>query len=118
MARQVSDPEGWIRYKRDTHLRSRYGVSLDEWEEMYDQQLGRCAICRQIFADEGPHLDHDSSTGQVRGLLCRLCNVGLGHFRENPNYLNQAIQYLIEHSSGRERSIEGTFKAHDPKEVR
>jgi hypothetical protein len=95
-ARKAADPEGWKRYVKDTALRSTYGISLQDWEDMYDAQHGRCAICLESFGDEQPHVDHSAKTGQVRGLLCRLCNVGVGHFRENPNYLRRAITYLIE----------------------
>ena len=42
--------------------------------------------------------DHDHLTGRVRGILCRLCNVGLGAFRENPFVMQRAVAYLLEHA--------------------
>lgn len=60
-------------------------------------QQGRCAICGCAEADSPRgrlHLDHDHTTQQVRGLLCGNCNVGLGHFKDEPSRLRAAIKYL------------------------
>jgi hypothetical protein len=60
---------------------------------MWSAQDGRCAICF-----ERPHerlcLDHDHATGQIRGLLCRRCNAGLGLFLDQPDRLTAAVTYL------------------------
>lgn len=40
-------------------------------------------------------IDHNHQTGKVRGLLCHHCNVGLGHFKDNIELLNSALDYLI-----------------------
>lgn len=65
---------------------------------MFDIQRGECAICG---ATEGGHgrtdellVDHDHTTGEVRGLLCHGCNGGLGHFRDNVDVLQSAMLYL------------------------
>ncbi len=55
------------------------------------RQNGKCAICG---ADGPTHLDHDHQTGEYRGVLCLGCNVGLGHFRDDPKRLGEAIRYL------------------------
>jgi hypothetical protein len=57
-----------------------------------EQQNGLCAICG--LPEE--HVDHDHVTGQVRGLLCAGCNKGLGFFRDSPQLLRQAAEYLEE----------------------
>lgn len=77
-------------------FKHRYGISLEEYKEMYKQQGGVCAICllpgdfekRELF------VDHCHSTGKVRGLLCRACNHGIGIFKDNINSLIQAVEYL------------------------
>ncbi len=42
-----------------------------------------------------PHIDHDHSTGKVRGLLCSCCNTGIGMFKDNPDVLDRAAFYLV-----------------------
>lgn len=54
-----------------------------------------CAICGST---EKPHIDHDHETGVVRGTLCRTCNIGLGMFKDNPELMRQAAQYLEDRS--------------------
>lgn len=64
---------------------------------MVQRQGGRCAICKEIpevGRGKGFHVDHDHVTNQIRGLLCHHCNVGLGHFKENPALLQAALSYL------------------------
>lgn len=78
-----------------------YGLSHDEYTAMVEVQDGRCAICRQEpvrksqYGTRYPlHVDHDHTTGQVRGLLCFSCNAGLGKFRDDPERLRAAASYL------------------------
>lgn len=69
----------------------KYNLSEEEFEEMYDRQAGRCFICE---SNPIQAIDHCHRSGHVRGLLCRRCNMGLGYFRDQPDRLRQAIQYL------------------------
>ncbi len=83
----------------------RFGLTVAELKQMYEDHNYACAICKQP-CDQYPSLsiDHDhsccptkgrSSCGKcVRGLLCSKCNHGLGMFRENPEFLQSAIEYL------------------------
>jgi hypothetical protein len=60
-----------------------------------------CGICQTSFNGMDPrriHLDHDHTTGEVRGLLCFNCNGGLGHFHDDPKLLLQAVTYLTSRS--------------------
>lgn len=67
------------------------------------EQGNKCAICG-THADDAPnkrlHLDHCHATGQPRALLCHHCNVGIGHFKDNPDLLHAAIRYLAETKPG------------------
>jgi len=82
---------------RELRLLSMYGITLADYDAMLAAQSGRCAICS---ADEPGgnakhwHVDHDHATGQVRGLLCTRCNVGLGYFQDDPDRLGSALNYL------------------------
>jgi hypothetical protein len=84
-------------YKRDLALRNAYGISLEEYDNMLESQLGCCAICAMTPEKNGRRLDvdHCHETGRVRGLLCASCNLGIGKFKDNPSLLAEAIKYLV-----------------------
>lgn len=69
-----------------------YGIDFDRWTEMLIEQSGRCGICAEPM--EKPCVDHCHDSHEVRGLLCRDCNLGLGHFKDSPERLEAAILYL------------------------
>jgi hypothetical protein len=76
---------------RHYHLKHRYGIGSDEFDELVRQQGGVCAICGR----ENPeHVDHDHATGDVRGILCFNCNGGLGQFHDSIEFLEAAAAYL------------------------
>ena len=86
---------------RDRKMLYQYGIDLIDYQEMWDAQGGLCGACNQpetaLRADGQVRwlcVDHDHSTGEVRGLLCYHCNQGLGHFKDNVEYLAGAIKYL------------------------
>jgi hypothetical protein len=76
---------------RGKHLKARYGLTPDDVAVMVAEQDGKCAICRDRAAE---HVDHDHRTGEVRGILCFTCNVGLGNFRDDPDLMLKAHRYL------------------------
>jgi glycerol-3-phosphate dehydrogenase len=79
------------------HLRRKYGVTQERYEELLTAQEGRCAICRTDDPDDIGlewNVDHCHTTGRVRGLLCRRCNGGLGWFKDNPEALRAAADYV------------------------
>lgn len=91
-ARQT--PEGQ-RKSRDRDLRRHYGIDLTTLERMISAQGGRCAICDDVFvSNKHTHVDHCHVTGVIRGILCSLCNLMLGHARDDPKRLLAAVQYL------------------------
>jgi len=73
-------------------LKTKYGLTEEQYLQLYAAQNGKCAIC----FDSLPilNVDHDHRKGFVRGLLCPKCNRGLGMFRENPEALRRAAAYL------------------------
>jgi hypothetical protein len=86
------------RHSRDRTLRYKYGIGCDEYDRRLIEQDGRCAICRGIktYCSVGDFfsVDHDHSTGDVRGLLCGHCNRGLGMMSDDPVRLRAAADYL------------------------
>lgn len=80
---------------REYRLRRVFGISLEEYEKLAVAQGNACAICRNPpKSRKNLDVDHDHKTGKVRGLLCNLCNMGLGSFRDDRNLLHSAIAYL------------------------
>jgi hypothetical protein len=87
---------------RESRLRRFYGITPEEYEEMLEQQGGKCAICGVVFGDDkktSPHVDHDHSSRFVRGILCQNCNFAIGLFEDDVDKLQSAIDYLISNAT-------------------
>jgi hypothetical protein len=83
-------------FRKEAHLRYRFGLSLEDVHAMRKHQHEKCAICLREFAKLSPqqiHIDHDHATGKIRGILCGKCNTGLGMFDDNPVSLYKAAEY-------------------------
>jgi len=95
----IDCPSGVIerhqRATRDTVLKSKYNITIDQYEELVAAQLGRCDICGSPPGKRGLAVDHNHKTKEVRGLLCGECNMGLGRFKDNPILLSRATTYLV-----------------------
>lgn len=93
-------------------LKSAHGMTVGQYEEMLSKQGGVCAICysKDTARKDQKHfsVDHCHKTGRIRGLLCNLCNTGLGHFRDSTDILSRAISYLaISREEGKGVQYEG-----------
>lgn len=75
-------------------IRSLYGVSKGDYEVMLEVQGHACAICALPFGRRRGSIDHCHETGQVRGVLCDNCNLGIGLFQDDPARLSSAAEYL------------------------
>lgn len=82
---------------KDRHLKRQFGISLEEYNALVQSQGGLCALCGKACpSGRSLAVDHCHSTHEVRGLLCMNCNNGLGRFKDNPELLRRAAQYLEE----------------------
>lgn len=93
-----STPEGKAK-ARHARLVASYGITAEDYDRMLAEQNGACAICQRPPSDRSAneaslHVDHDHSTGDVRALLCRSCNLAIGLFREDRARILAAIDYL------------------------
>ena len=97
--------------RSDAHLKMQYGITGADYDRMFAEQSGVCAICGEPAHDGNTPaawkvrklaVDHCHTTGKVRALLCNSCNLVVKD-RNTPDLLRKAIAYL-EHYAGRDRS--------------
>lgn len=85
---------------RAYRLQKEYGVTIEQFEAMVDEQDGRCFLCERepTGRHNGSvlHMDHDHETKTPRRPLCQNCNNGLGHFLDDPELLRKAAAYIEE----------------------
>lgn len=103
------------RYK-DKSLMSDFGIGIREYETMIVIQDGKCGICYQVETtqrrgkDVALSVDHCHTTGAIRGLLCNNCNNGLGQFKDNEQFLLNALSYLRKHKEQHSKDNVVAFK--------
>ena len=82
---------------RNYKYKNKYGITLEEYNEMWDEQEGYCAICNE-HEDETKSIrlvvDHNHETDEVRGLLCNNCNCAIGLLKDSALVLESAAAYL------------------------
>lgn len=93
-----------VDHYRDWRYQTRFGISLEDYKNMWIEQQGKCKICGGYKPIDEKTIkklcvDHDYETGKVRGLICFNCNAAIGHFKEDINLLKKAIAYITESSN-------------------
>lgn len=103
--REYRATESGRRRHKNVQLRAKYGITLEQYEELWTSQGGLCAICGKSEGSSSAWggskmlaVDHDHETGRVRGLLCQACNVGIGHLT-NSEVLLAAAAYLVQNET-------------------
>ena len=88
--------------QRECILKKYYNLKLQDYNKIKDKQNNVCAICGNINKRKHKsgkifdlHVDHNHTTGKIRGLLCTKCNLGLGLFNDSIELLKDATKYLI-----------------------
>ena len=76
---------------KNVQLKHYYGITLEDYETLLEKQNWCCAICHETTK---LNVDHSHMSLNIRGLLCSNCNLGLGHFKNDPNILKLALGYL------------------------
>ncbi len=105
--RRAADPEKSREEARQSmrkhRLKTKYNLTVEQWEAMFAAQGGVCACCGSTNprSKTGWATDHCHTTGSVRGILCQPCNKGLGFFFDDPALLRKAISFLKKHSNPR-----------------
>lgn len=84
----------------DKGIEYRYGITSSMKNDMIKAQAGKCANRRcgeKLGGNKTDHVDHDHSSGQVRGILCRSCNFALGFMKDSPAKITGLLDYAAEH---------------------
>lgn len=98
---RVSGKRYYYRHREKVRERMRQrhtGAPPGTYVLLLAAQRGVCAICGRAPNGRAHHIDHSHSTGKIRGVLCMNCNQGLGHFKDDPTLLGQAIAYLLQYA--------------------
>jgi hypothetical protein len=83
--------------ERAGHLKRKFGLNIEQYDQMLRAQGGGCAICGSGRPQSGKyslHVDHDHQTGVIRGLLCFRCNNAVGDLDDDAGLLRRAAEYL------------------------
>lgn len=81
--------------KKDAELKRLYGISVDTYLDIMQNQNSVCKICHEECKTKySLSVDHNHKTGVIRGLLCNRCNRAIGMFKDNPALLRAAAKYL------------------------
>jgi hypothetical protein len=91
--RRRANPAARAAAARTERLKARYGLTPEQVTAMVEAQGFRCAACPRDVTNV-PCVDHCHTTGKVRGILCRKCNIALGHADDNPQTLRALADYL------------------------
>jgi hypothetical protein len=81
------------------NIRNRYGISGRDFYKMLEEQLSCCLICEDFITDDTANVDHCHTNKNVRALLCRLCNLAIGHLKHDKEIASRAVEYLIKHTN-------------------
>ena len=86
-----------------------FNLTLQDVENMLKTQENKCSICQTEFTETNyPVIDHDHSCCSetyrscgkcIRSLLCGLCNISIGGFKDNPALCRMAANYLEIHTN-------------------
>ena len=90
------NPEKHSQYDWKSKIKGAYGITEQDYSNMFIEQDGKCGICftSLIFRDKATHIDHNHETGEVRGLLCHGCNTAIGLLKEDTEIMKSAIEYM------------------------
>lgn len=89
--------------KRKEYLKSKYGISIEQYDDMRVAQQYKCYVCNKHeneIPNAGPtalNVDHCHETGAIRKLLCMSCNIALGKVNDSIEILQRCIDYIKEH---------------------
>lgn len=96
--------------RKDYQLRATYGITLEQFNALFEAQGSACALCKKgVEAERDRHVDHCHETGNIRGVLCFTCNKALGALGDTPESIRAALEYV---ERGKRQSCVERIAAH------
>lgn len=92
---------------KGNHYKSKYGITKEEYSEIFHVQNGLCLICGNA-SERRLCVDHCHKTGFIRGLLCNHCNTAIGFLKEDPSLIRRAAEYI---ESAKERELDSILES-------
>ena len=93
---KMAENPNWRKLKGMAYKTGKTFEEVEAWfNKQWMKQQAQCAICGDVFCGND-HIDHDHDTNELRGLLCNLCNVGIGALKDSPEVCLKANEYLTE----------------------
>lgn len=77
---------------KEYNLKRTYGIDIVTYNKLLESQNYKCPVCGDVLIS--PHLDHNHTTGVIRGILCQRCNMAMGLLKEDIKILNSMINYI------------------------
>ncbi len=93
--KEYRDRDPWTLVKRC----SRRGITPQQLIDKYESQSCVCQVCKSSIDLMDSAIDHNHHTGEFRGVLCKSCNRALGLFKDSPEVLLSAYNYLTNNGS-------------------
>lgn len=91
---RISNPITYKTSITNSTLKSKYGITLKEYNNLLMEQENKCKVCGEPPIKQRLHVDHNHETGEIRGLLCQACNVSIGKMKESPELLEKLAKYI------------------------
>lgn len=95
--RKVKDKQYYETHQNEIkkyRLKHYYGITSIQFYTILKQQSYKCAICGKKINERSANVDHNHTTGAVRGLLCTQCNLNLGTYERMKNYEREIKEYV------------------------
>ncbi len=92
--KKYRESEHGKRKAREFNLRKKYSMTLEDYDNMFEEQNGVCAICGEPEVHRRLSVDHDHKTGEIRSLLCARCNCCIGVIEKKNLSLKDIQKYL------------------------
>jgi len=91
--------------RKNRKLQTLYGINIQQYQDMLNEQHNLCAVCdnKESIMNQKSNkiqklsVDHNHTTGKIRGLLCTACNKGLGMLKDNPDIVLKGYHYLMKY---------------------